>query len=419
MKLKRNLLCVKKEKDLDLGHLLLYNPYKNILVNFVNFATEKESIDFDPVARAFDGLESVSENIKYYYESLLGITSYYQHSQGGKGKYIEKKMSSVMDTCSMNIKLSELPMWLEYPELHRKKGIFTQTGLTSEDRSILRNVEWDWLGKEDETTDVGNYLPHENTLILVELKNRVDTGGTAGRREIWTKKFKTILDILVNKQPIYSYRQKEYSLLDALKHFNIKKFEIYIGILFNRDGTPATKSGDKQKGFFSSNLEGYRDLKKFFQSHPMIKIKKEDINNLLITMKFKDIKLALTIGALYGNQIPRALFHQNYSVSDLLLLKYDDIWLSQLITIDERAILLEYNENYMLNLKKLLKRNRDLRVKYDILIKSECEEKELNKFIRHLLKHYPEEFPSELIPKGKAQKRYLADVIQVLCASEA
>jgi len=419
MKLKRNLLCVKKEKDLDLGHLLLYNPYKNILINFVNFATEIESIDFDPIARAFDGLESVSENIKYYYESLLGITSYYQHSQGGKGKYIEKKMSSVMDTCSMNIKLSELPMWLEYPELHRKKGIFTQAGLTSEDRSILRNVEWDWLGKEDETTDVGNYLTNEGNLILVELKNRVDTGGTAGRREIWTKKFKTILEIFVNKQHLYSYRQKKYSLLDVLEHFNIKKFEVYIGILFNHDGTPATKSGDKQKGFFSSNLEGYRDLKNFIQPHSILKIEKDDINNLLIKIKFKNIKLTLMIGALYGNQIPQALFHQNYSISDLLLLKYDDIWLSQLITIDERAILLEHNKNYMLSLKKLLKRNRDLRVKYDILIKSECEEKKLNKFVMHLLKNYHKKFPPGLTPKGKAQKRYLADVIQVLCASEA
>lgn len=27
---KRNLLCVKKESSMDLGHLLLYKPYKNI-----------------------------------------------------------------------------------------------------------------------------------------------------------------------------------------------------------------------------------------------------------------------------------------------------------------------------------------------------------------------------------------------------
>ena len=419
MKLKRNLLCVKKEEDLDLGHLLLYKPYKNILIKFINLATEKTAIDFDPIARAFDGLESVSEDVKFYYESLLGISSYYQHSQGGKGKYIEKKISSVMETCSMNIKISELPMWLEYPNLHRKKGIFTQTGLSSKDKSILRNIEWDWLGKEDETTDVGNYLPGEGNLILVELKNRVDTGGTAGRREIWTKKFKTILEILINKQPIYSYRHKKYSLLEALKHFNIKKFEMYIGILFNVDGTPATKSGDKQRGFFSSNLEGYNDLKNFLHSYPILKIEKENPNDLLITIEFPNINLKINVGALYGDQIPKALFHQNYSISDLLLLRYDDMWLSQLIAIDERTLLLKYSKNYMLNLTKLLRQNRDLRLKYDRLIKTECKEKNLNDFISYLLENYPDHFSIELLPNGKNQKRYLADIIQVLCASEA
>ncbi|MCD6490157.1 MAG: hypothetical protein J7K20_05465 [Thermodesulfobacterium sp.] len=246
---KRNLLCVKKENSLDLGHLLLYKPYKNIVVNFITLATEKNAIDFDPISRAFDGLESISEEMKHYYEALLGITSYYQHSQGGKGKYVEKKISSVTDTCSMNIKLSELPIWLEYPELHRKKGIFTQSGLTSEEKSILRNVDWNWLGREEETTDVGNLLP-DNKLVLIELKNRVDTGGTAGRREIWTKKFKKIVELLGSDTKLYEKDNKKFSLAELLQHFNIKNFEIYIGILFNVEGTPATKEGDKQRGFF-------------------------------------------------------------------------------------------------------------------------------------------------------------------------
>ena len=113
MILKRNLLCVKKEENLDLGHLLLYKPYKNILENFVNLATERSATDFDPVSRIFDGLESISDDIKHYYEAFLGVTSYYQHSNGGRGKYVEKKISSVVETCSMNIKLSNLPLWFE------------------------------------------------------------------------------------------------------------------------------------------------------------------------------------------------------------------------------------------------------------------------------------------------------------------
>ncbi|MEM3488055.1 MAG: hypothetical protein QXO75_00090 [Nitrososphaerota archaeon] len=184
---KRKLLCIRKKENLDLGHLLLYKPYKNILINFENLMTDPKFIEFDPVSKVFSGLESVSEDIKHYYESLLGVTSYYQASKGGRGKYIEKKLSSVIETCSLDIKLNELPIWLTYPSLHRKKGIFTFEELSSEEKSILRKSEWDWLGgkEDDETIDLGNILEKEKRVIFVELKNRIDSGGTAARREIW------------------------------------------------------------------------------------------------------------------------------------------------------------------------------------------------------------------------------------------
>lgn len=418
MIIKRNLLCVKKESSLDLGHLLLYKPYKNIVVSFVSLATERSAIDFDPVSRAFDGLESISEDMKHYYEALLGVTSYYQHSQGGKGKYVEKKISSVMETCSMNIKLSELPMWLEHPELHRKKGIFTQVGLTSEEKSILRNIEWDWLGREEETTDVGNLLSRDK-LILIELKNRVDTGGTAGRREVWTKKFKTILELLANKTELYAKEDRRYFLSDLLEHFNIESFEIYIGILFNVEGTPATKEGDKQRGFFSSNAEGFRDLKNFLVNNPSLKVEREDSEDLFLDLTLKGSPLNIRVGALYGNQIPKALFQQDYSISDLLLLRYDDIWLSQLLAIDERAFLLKSGKNYSIMFRDLLKRDRDLRAKYDRLIMSECEENELAEITTYLLQKYPSLFENRLIPQGREKEEYLGDVIQALCVSDA
>ncbi len=416
---KRNLLCVKNETSLDLGHLLLYKPYKNILVNFVSLATEKSAIDFDPISRAFDGLESISEDMKHYYEALLGITSYYQHSQGGKGKYIEKKISSIVKTCSMNIKFSELPVWLEYPELHRKKGIFTQSGLTSTERSILRNIEWDWLGKEDETTDIGNFLTTEGKLILIELKNRVDSGGTAGRREVWTKKFRAILGFLCGNGGLYSRRGKKYSLSDLLKHFHLTKFEVYIAILFNVEGTPATKEGDRERGFFSSNVEGYRDLKSFLSSNPKLRLDKEDPDDLLLDLTLTESNLKVKVGALYGNQIPKELFQQDYSLTDLLILRYDDIWLSQLIVIDERTLLLKSDSNYMITFQELRKKDRDLRIKYDDLINSECGEGELSKITKYLLNKYPSFFVDEFLPAGKDKEGYLADIIQVLCASEA
>ncbi|GAG97447.1 unnamed protein product, partial [marine sediment metagenome] len=256
------ILCLKNKESLDLGHRLLYEPYKNILVNFVKLALNPKEKDFDPVSRVFDGLESVSEDLKHYYEALMGITSYYQHSQGGRGKYVEKRLASLEKTCTLNIKLSELPSWLKYPDLHRKKGILTLKGLSTKEKSKIRRTEWDYLDEEDETTDLGNLLTEENTIVLLELKNRVDSGGTAARREIWTKKFKNILNVLSRDQPkLYQKNSNELSLIELIQHFGFKKLEIYIGILFDIDGNPATKEKDKQQGFYSSNEEGYRDLK--------------------------------------------------------------------------------------------------------------------------------------------------------------
>ena len=349
----------------------------------------------------------------------MTVISYYQHSQGGKGKYIEKKISSVMETCSMNIKISELPMWLEYPKLHRKKGIFTQTGLSSKDKSILRNIEWDWLGKEDEITDVGNLLLDERTLVLVELKNRVDSGGTAGRREIWTKKFKTILSYLSNGAKLYRKEKDEYSIPQLLSAFNIGKLELYIGILFNVEGTPATKEGDREKGFYSSNVEGYIDLRNFAESNLNIQIKSEDSDNLRLDLELIEENIQIEIGAIYGNEILNALFRQDYSVSDLLFLRFDDIWLSQLLSIDERAFLLKYDKNCMTIFMDLLKRDRDLRAKYDRLINSECEKSRLDEIVECLFDKYGDLFEDRLISSGKDEDEYLGDVIQVLCASEA
>jgi len=74
---KRNLLCVKAKENLDLGQILLYEPYKNILINFKELCINVYAKDFDPVAKVYDGLLSVPYEIKEYYEALLGVTSYY------------------------------------------------------------------------------------------------------------------------------------------------------------------------------------------------------------------------------------------------------------------------------------------------------------------------------------------------------
>jgi len=417
---KRNLLCVKAKEKLDLGQMLLYKPYKNILANFKELCIDVNAKGFDPVAKVYDGLLSVPSEIREYYEALLGVTSYYHHSQGGRGKYIEKKIASSFETCSLDIELSKFPLWLENPLLHKKKGIFTLEGLSSDEKEILRTNEWDWLGDRDVTTDVGSIIQNEKTIVLVELKNRVDSGGTAGRREIWTsEKFGIFVEYLKSNKKLFRKSHKEFSLAELLESFGIENFELYMGVLFDINDNPATIQSDKSNGFYSSSKQGFEYLKNMIMQSSTMKIVNEDPENLQMELSLSYSNLKVKIGALYGNDITLKLFRKSFPVSDLLLLKYDDIWLSLLVTIEERTILLKYRRNFTTTFLDLLSKDKDLRDKYNAVIKSECGEAELNAIVSYLLNKYATDFEDKMLPGGKNKAEYLADVIQVLCAAEA
>lgn len=417
---KRNLLCVKGKEKLSVGEILLYEPYKNILVNFKNLCIEVNAKDFDPVAKVYDGLLSVPSDIREYYEALLGVTSYYHHSQGGKGKYIEKKIASSFETCALGIELSKLPFWLNHPDIYKKKGIFTQQGLSADEKKILRTNEWDWIGDKNVSIDLGSIIRDEKALVLLEVKNRVDSGGTAGRREIWaSEKFGVFVEYLKSNKKLFKKNNEEFSLAELLKNFDIEKLEIYIGVLFDTGDNPATIQSDKTNGFYSSSREGFKYLKQLVNQSSTIKIINEDDENLQMELNLTYQSLKVHIGALYGNDITFKLFRKNFPVSDLLLLKYDDIWLSQLITIDERAMLLKHKKNFTTIFLSLLEKDRDLREKYDVLITSECGGVELDTIVSYLLNNYGSTFEEKMLPVLKDKEEYLADVIQFLCAVEA
>jgi len=113
------------------------------------------------------------------------------------------------------------------------------------------------------------------------------------------------------------------------------------------------------------------------------------------------------------------LFKKRYSVSDLLVLKYDDIWLSQLTTINERASLLKYKKNYMTIFSKLLEKDSSLKIFYDDLINSEGKKKYLKKIVIYLLRKYKKLFTKKLKPTDKKTDEYLADIVQMLAAHHA
>ena len=422
---KRNMLCIKKKENLDIGHLLLYNPYKNILSNFMELATKKEAKDFDPVAKVYHGLLSAPPEIRDYYEALLGVTSYYQASKGGRGRYIEKKLASSFDFCSLDIKLSQIPFWLTHPTIHKKKGIFTQRGLSTSEKRLIRRFPWDWIGNNDEETDIGSIIKNEKkTMVLMEIKNRVDSGGTAARREIWTsQKFGIILDHLIENKKIYRRHEsggiEDFSFTEMLSHFKIQCLEMYIGILFDITDAPASIDVDKKNGFYSSNKEGFNYLLDKTKNSEKFEIIDVDDERLQVEAKHKPSNTIVKCGALYGNEVTKKLFRKKVPVSDLLLLRYDDIWLSQLVAISERANLLKFGKNHTTILKEILIKDWNVRRLYDEFINSEGSEETLNKLMNYLLSEYSENFPPEFCPLSKEKDEYLADVIQFLGAVEA
>ena len=369
------------------------------------------------------GLLSAPPEIRDYYEALLGVTSYYQASKGGRGRYIEKKLASSFDFCSLDIKLSQIPFWLTYPTIHKKKGIFTQQGLSADERRLLRTFNWSWMGDKDEETDVGSIIKNEKSMILMEIKNRVDSGGTAARREIWTsQKFGVILDYLIEDQKVYrkhDFSQSEdFTFAEMLLYFGIQKLEMYIGILFDITDAPASIDADKRNGFYSSSKEGFNYLTSKMKRSKKFEVINVDNEKLHIEAKHQPSGIIIKCGALYGDEVTEKLFRQKVPVSDLLLLRYDDIWLSQLITINERANLLKFGKNYVTILKQILIRDWNARDLYDKFINSEGSEETLKKLVNHLLQNYSKYFPVELCPSSERDK-YLGDIIQFMGAVDA
>lgn len=172
-------------------------------------------------------------------------------------------------------------------------------------------------------------------------------------------------------------------------------------------------------GFYSTSKEGFIYLKNKIASEGTVKVLNEDLENLQMEILLPTYNLKVKLGALYGNDVTLRLFRKDFPVSDLLLLKYDDMWLSQLLAIDERTLLLKNGKNYTTILLDLRKRDINLRVKYNNLINSECGECELSEITKYLLNKYPSLFVDEFLPAEKDKEGYLVDIIQVLCASEA
>ena len=173
----------------------------------------------------------------------------------------------------------------------------------------------------------------------MELKNRVDSGGTAAREEALSKKFFSLCRIIENGEKIFVYHGKEYDFGELLSILGINRVEMCLGLLFNTSGEEATIDADKSKGFYSSSkthMKNYAD-----EQHPTVKVLFDESK---LSLFFKTDVLSVFIDMVYGSEVIQRFTSKQHRLSKLMenvfSKSWDDIWLAFNIAISERAMLL-------------------------------------------------------------------------------
>ncbi|MCX7880193.1 MAG: hypothetical protein N2517_05985 [Ignavibacteria bacterium] len=315
MQLRNLLVCKEAKNEIE---LLLKKIYLKRIKEMFLRTLSLESI-FNIFDEVFHGLSKVSglnERLYSFYESLMTITSYYQHSQAGRGSLATKLLKELGTSGKMDFELSltKLPQWLgQSVELVE---------------SELSKVKFDIVNK------------FNDNLVLCELKMKVYSGCTAGRVELM-EKFNKFTKLIID----------EHSLRKCIENASIKNIYMICGILFDIHGGPATTQKDIDWGIcYNGLLRGKNDIiRTLSEKNIDFKIKEGEIPEKAFVIEYRLNSINVSITAGYGNEVIVGLFGgaQKYNIEHfkelLEQMYYDDLWLSQIIAISERTIL---NQNY-------------------------------------------------------------------------
>jgi hypothetical protein len=303
----RNLLTLQDDSKLTKEEKWLKEAYANIIRNLIQSVITQSSnqnyissaSQFDPFVEKFMGIDNVGYD-KFDYKALLEITSYIWASKGGRGTLLEKIITSLGGTyADSTVNFSEIFSILNRKLKDENKSSFAASGWTINDKSIM-GLKFDLVNCID------------GRLILMEIKNRVDSGGTSARGETLNKKFFTLCNLAESHEKVFLYDDKSYDLISALKAFGITKLELYMGLLFNKDGNEATIDGDKSKGFYSSS----RTFMKNYVNKP---------HSCEVLFDEKLLKISLNAGGfmisvamLYGNEVMNVFTSMLYNLHSLI-----------------------------------------------------------------------------------------------------
>jgi hypothetical protein len=173
------MLTLQNDSLLNKEEVWLKEAYNNIVHKLIESTITTTSSEFDPFVARFMGIHSVEDDDKFQYLALLETTSYFWASKGGRGALLEKIIASLGDLYSSNgVTLSKVVSML----LSRAGNAPTHDTQNGTRLSDIKSLKFDLV----------NII--NDRLILLELKNRIDSGGTAAREEALSKKFLPFLD---------------------------------------------------------------------------------------------------------------------------------------------------------------------------------------------------------------------------------
>jgi hypothetical protein len=312
---------------------------------------------------------------------------------------LEKIFTSLGGPHAMSNKtLSKIVSQIELKNRSLRQGDYTEPqGLI---KSNIKKVKFDLVNVIDDK------------LIILELKNRVDSGGSGAREEALSKKFFAICKSIEDGEKIFEYQGRDYDFAEMLGLFKIKKIEMYLGLLYNISGKEAALIDDKSKGGFLSSsktcMENYAGSK-----HLSIKV---NFNPENLSIFFQKGSLLVSIGMLYGNEVIQKFttkqLNLNSIINKVFANSWDDIWLSCNLAISQRALLLEYNKNHITEIKKLIHNDQEFS---PICSKFRNNPSDL-KTLRDVIDNIQTKADFSNMPPMSNQEGYLADCLYLLTA---
>lgn len=392
------MLTLQDDATLNTEEIWLKKVYSNILMNLIQATiTSNTSSEFDPFMSKYVGINSVKYN-KFEYQALLEVTSYFWASKGGRGILLEKIFTSLGGPHAMSNKtLSKIVSQIELKRALHQGNYTEPQGLI---KSTIKKLKFDLV----------NVI--NDNLIILELKNRVDSGGSGAREEALSKKFFAICKSIEDGEKIFEYQGREYDFAEMLSLFGIKKVEMYLGLLYNINGKEATLIDDKSKGGFHSSsktcMENYAESK-----HLSIKV---NFNPENLSIFFQKGSLLVSISMLYGNEVIQKFTTKQLTLNSIMnkvfANSWDDIWLTCNLAISQRALLLEYNKNHITEIKKLIDNDQGFTTTYSKFRNNPSDLKTL----RDIIDNIQTKADFSNLPLMSNQEGHLADCLYLLTA---